>query len=130
MTSPWDSVTDLRHQSGAPVLEAEVLRTLEDMGGDAAFVFELVDLFLDDARTRVPELLSAAESGQPEALSKSAHALRSASANIGAQSFAALCGRIEAACREGDADLATLGSEAAVMFDEVARALAGLKEGA
>ncbi len=53
-------------------------------GGDEEFLKELVEIFLDDAELRVQELASAISSGDLDEFGRTAHKLKGASANMGA----------------------------------------------
>lgn len=82
-------------------------------------------MFLSDTRQRLPRMVDALGRGDTPELEREAHALRSASATIGATAMETLCAHIERVTREGrlsevDAWLAAL----AMKFPEVERALA------
>ena len=77
---------------------------LEAVGGDQAFLDELIDTYLEDS----PNLLSAIESalatGSAEELRRAAHSLKSNSANFGAQNLADLCKDLEESARRNELD--------------------------
>ncbi len=77
---------------GAPgdVLDEAKLRTLQDLGGPA-FVAELVGDFLLEAQDSIGQIEAAAAGGDIVAFRFHAHALRSASSNIGARAIGELC---------------------------------------
>ncbi len=72
------------------------LASLLDMvGGDEAFLNEMIDTYFDDTPTLVAAMRQALVSGDAVALRLSAHALKSNSANFGAPRLAALCQALE-----------------------------------
>ncbi|MEO8571534.1 MAG: Hpt domain-containing protein [Chloroflexota bacterium] len=85
-----------------PTFEPEALeRLLEITGGDVAFVDELVDTYLDDAVIQLAAMVEAAAAGDPRALVRPAHSLKSSSDNVGAVALANLCRTLESEAREG-----------------------------
>jgi HPt (histidine-containing phosphotransfer) domain-containing protein len=60
-----------------------------------------VDAFLDEAPRRLAELRQAAAQGDVALARRSAHTLKSNGLTFGADEFAALCRRLEAAAGEG-----------------------------
>ncbi len=85
-------------------IDMEVISCLRELGGDddPGLVNELIDLFLDDASTRVESLLKAMQEEDLDELVQIAHALKSASANLGAMTLSVLCREIEQKARDGD----------------------------
>ena len=82
-------------------------RLLEITGGDAEFVDELIDTFIDDASAQLDVLRAAAAAGDVEASVRPAHSLKSNSVNVGATALADLSRTLETAGRAGPvADLA------------------------
>lgn len=77
--------------------------TMREAGAEDA-VDSMLELFLDDAPGRMEALESAAGSGEAEAISKAAHAYKSATATIGASELAATLSAIEASAREDDVE--------------------------
>ena len=107
----------------------EKLRAVERVG-EPQFVAKVCQMFLDDTRKRLPRMVAALARGDTPELEREAHALRSASATVGATAMAALCEHIERVTREGrlsevDAWMAAL----ALDFPEVERALSGALAG-
>lgn len=78
-----------------PVLDPAVWASLRALDDDPAFLDELIDLFVDDARPRVSRLRAALETGDRAAARAAAHSLRGAAGNIGASAAAALARDIE-----------------------------------
>ena len=86
---------------------------------DPEFMFELIDIFLDDTPIQVGILRQAVDSQDPEAVTSAAHRVKGASSNLGAESLAALCARLEEDGRAGQAD--SLGSLMNGVDDEFER---------
>jgi signal transduction histidine kinase/DNA-binding NarL/FixJ family response regulator len=95
---------DASHQGdevAEPALDASVLARLadEELGGDPAFVIELIDLFLEQATPLVSALQAAASLGDEREIVRIAHALQSSAGNLGARRLQRLCADAEAAGR-------------------------------
>ena len=89
----------------APLLDHAVIDELrESVGGDTAFVTELIETYLAEAPGQIDEIVAAAASGDAEAVIRPAHTLKSSSASLGAARLAQLAREIEFAGREGRAD--------------------------
>jgi CheY-like chemotaxis protein len=90
-----------RHKGDA-LLDAGVLRELEEMAGPAGvgFMRRVFGLYLDNAPRIRAEMIRAVEAGEAEALARAAHALKSMSHNIGARQVAAAAEAIERHARE------------------------------
>ena len=76
-------------------------RLLEITGGDLEFVDELVDTFLDDAEAQLAAMDAAVAAGDPEALVRPAHSLKSNSDNVGATALRDLARQLEADGKAG-----------------------------
>jgi HPt (histidine-containing phosphotransfer) domain-containing protein len=74
------------------------------VGGDAAFVDELVDAYLDDAPRQIGELSAALKSADAEALVRPAHTLKSTSQSLGGRQVADLARQIEQRGRSGSTE--------------------------
>ena len=72
--------------------------------GDTAFVIELIDAFLADSATQLQAIDIAVTAGDPEAVVRPAHTLKSASATLGAMQLSAAAGTLETAGRAGSID--------------------------
>jgi two-component system, sensor histidine kinase and response regulator len=98
-TVPSDAPLDLS--------QIEMLRSLDD--GAGAVLAEIIDQYLVQTEQGRGELLRVVAEGDPHALERAAHALKGASANIGAAGLAAVCAELEAQGRfaqlEGAAQL-------------------------
>jgi HPt (histidine-containing phosphotransfer) domain-containing protein len=80
-----------------PVLDAHVLGNLDRLGKKAGvdLVAQLAALFLVDADNQVAAMHQALVAGDPMGVARSAHALRGASANLGATDLAWVCETLE-----------------------------------
>jgi HPt (histidine-containing phosphotransfer) domain-containing protein len=76
-------------------------RLLEITGGDAAFVDELVETFLDDATVQLDALRTAGAANDVAGIVRPAHSLKSNSDNVGATALADQCRSLEADGRAG-----------------------------
>jgi HPt (histidine-containing phosphotransfer) domain-containing protein len=89
---------------GEPVSRTAFAALVRDVGDDRAFLAELVDSY---ART-TPRLLAgmreAVRRGEPDALARYAHELKSTSASLGADRLSALCQEIEVRARRNMLD--------------------------
>jgi HPt (histidine-containing phosphotransfer) domain-containing protein len=85
-------------------VNVRVLAELADLntGGDAAFVDELIGIFLDEAPQHLATLRTAAAHGDAAVLARTAHTLKSSSGYLGIQRFQALCKQLEASAKAGD----------------------------
>ncbi len=113
-----------------PMIDPSViasLRELDDDGGSSLLI-EVIDLYVNEASAQVAALQSALQSGDLRALERTAHTLKSSSANVGALGFAALCADIEHHGRAANAtDLDELVGRAQQQYVEVCKALAAVK---
>ena len=87
--------------SPEPVLDTDALQALRALGGDddPSLFIEVIELYLDDARTHVTNLRAALSTGDLRLLERAAHTLKSSSANVGALAFSRLCLELEQAVR-------------------------------
>ncbi|WP_035104761.1 response regulator [Desulfohalovibrio reitneri] len=88
--------------SGEAVFETR--DALARLGGDQAFLDELLEVFIGDAPAKVEKLDEAVRQGRPEAVREAAHALKGAASAVGAVA-------VESAAREME-DLAESGGDA------------------
>ena len=97
-----------------PALDAEVvdrLITLDEQTGED-FMEQLIPMFTAEADIRVTELQDALAAGDAECLTRVAHNLRGASANVGAAGLARLCAVLEATgLEDGEATLESIALE-------------------
>jgi len=84
------------------VLDQSALAELRSCDPDGTgLLAELIDIYLADTPPRLVALRLAFDAGQPQALSREAHALKSSSAQLGARALAETCRQIELLGREG-----------------------------
>lgn len=115
---------------GEPVIDASVIGALQELVGDddPDFIVEVIDLFMTDSAQRVGELRTAAEEDDRKTVAQIAHALKSASANVGAVVLAGVCEHIEGVVRDDEqADLRDPVAQVVAMFTEVRDVLASLR---
>jgi len=79
-----------------PAADLERLRRELTEAGAADALGPILDTFLADAPKRIETLIAAVQAGDPTAVSKAAHAFKSASATIGAAVLAKMLADIEA----------------------------------
>jgi len=82
--------------SDCPV-DVDTLDMLRDLADEdnPDFFEELMKSYMDDAKILADNLHEGASSADLDLMARSAHTLKSSSANIGANDLAALCGEIE-----------------------------------
>lgn len=90
---------------GAPVLDVGVLEDLRaSVGDDEAFIVDLVETYVTEGATNLDGILAAAAAGDPVAIVRPAHTLKSSSASLGAMRLSAIARSIEEAGRAGVSD--------------------------
>jgi len=97
---------------------------LDSLGGDVDFLSELVDAFLASSPDLLAGIGQAIAGGEPSALQRAAHSLKTGSASFGALAFAARCKELEEMAKKGalaDAQARCEALEAA--YHQVATAL-------
>jgi len=125
-------VVDCRHPDvlgGQPVIDAEALTTLQELADDdGEFLLELVEMFLGDAAQRVEGMQASARGSDWDAVAGAAHALKSASANLGALPFSRSCAQLELSVRGGVAtEMFSDTKRVSEMFSDVQAVLARLQ---
>ncbi|HET7928394.1 MAG TPA: GAF domain-containing protein [Actinomycetota bacterium] len=90
--------------SGPPVDASVLDRLAESMGGDDAFVAELIDQFVTDSPALVAAARRGLETGDAEEVRRAAHTLKSNAATFGANELADRSSRLETAAKAGDLD--------------------------
>lgn len=99
------------------------LRAFADDGGPD-LLGELIDIYLDDTPPRLAQLVEASKAGDATGVRESAHALKSACAQLGAMYLSEICRQLEAMGRADQLDGAIpLAEEALFEFDHVKKAL-------
>ena len=112
-----------RPQPSAKIIDRDTLRDLEQLGGNLAFVAELVDGFTKDAMKLFAQMDEAIAMHVPEQFRDLTHALKGSAGSVGARRLHDLCGR---ACRINDRDFADIAvSEIQAMFHDTRSALEG-----
>ena len=104
MQHPEDTGLPLEPDAhSTPLVNPESIARIEalDRPGEAAVLVEILDLFLDSARDRLPRLVAALECGDLEAALLEAHGLKGSAGTVGAQSLAAACSHLEQEARRG-----------------------------
>jgi HPt (histidine-containing phosphotransfer) domain-containing protein len=87
---------------GHALLDDAVLAELRSVtGGDDAFILELVETYVAEGTANMEGMLAAAAAGDPAAIVRPAHTLKSSSASLGAMRLSAIARAIEEAGRAG-----------------------------
>lgn len=100
------------------IIDPAALESFRQLAGEHAslLIADLLNTYLEDAPGRVEKMHQAVKDADPDGLSDAAHALKSASANLGAKQLASLCSEAEALGRsgstEGSADIVSQISQA------------------
>jgi CheY-like chemotaxis protein len=99
-------VDEAAHSEAArPAVDASVLaRLAESMGGDDAFVAELIEQFVTDSPALVAAARKGLETGDADEVRRAAHTLKSNAATFGANELADRSSRLEAAAKTGTLD--------------------------
>jgi len=116
------------NENEAGVLSETVLDELRSsVQGDRAFVVDLIEAYLSDGESQVSDVEAALAAGDPAALVRPAHTLKSSSATVGAERLASAARALESAGRSGALD-ETVGAQVARLraaWREAAEALRG-----
>jgi HPt (histidine-containing phosphotransfer) domain-containing protein len=120
-----DGVVDSSIDSSIPSLDHEVLDALREMQGEGEpdLLAELVEIFEEDASTRLRALREALERGDAESLKQTAHALKGSAANLGARRMAHMAARIEELAGGSE----SLKEEVADLLEELQREFKGVR---
>ena len=84
---------------GLPVLDRSSLEKLAELSGDPSIIRDLIDMFRDDAPTRVEAIRKATTADE---LARAAHAFKSGSGTLGAKALHHACKELEALGRTGE----------------------------
>ena len=84
---------------------------LRAIGGDPAFLAELMDLYLKDAAGGIALIRRLERAGRFEEIGKEAHRLKGSSLTLSLTGIGAICGELEEAARKRSAPLVALGTE-------------------
>ncbi len=107
-------------------LDEEVLERVRAMQreGQPDILTRLIDVYLESSSGLIETLDTALSANDIAAVEMTAHTLKSSSANLGAQHYAALCADLEQAARDNDtATIESLGKKIIDAFDDVCEAL-------
>ncbi len=97
---------------------------LATVGGDEAFLAEMIDTFLDDAPKLLAAMHHAVDDANAGELRRAAHTLKSNSANFGAMNLSKLCKELEEIVKSGALDGAAEGiARMEAEYAQVKRAL-------
>jgi HPt (histidine-containing phosphotransfer) domain-containing protein len=107
------------------VLDLSALDRLRRMvGGDEAFLAELIQTFLEDGPQELARMRQALESQDATLLRRSAHSLKSNSAEFGARTLQKMCKQLEKMGKQGVFDgAAERVSEIEAEYERVSEAL-------
>jgi len=86
----------------APVLDPAALANIRAVDDDGSVLTEVIELYLDEAPGQMQSLRNALEGGRLADLGRCAHALKSASLNVGARALCSLCSRLERQAKAGE----------------------------
>jgi PAS domain S-box-containing protein len=115
-----------RRDPAPPALDSSVLDGLRGLerSGAPGLLDRVIRTYLEDARTRLAALGAAVDKGDAEEVRQVAHALKSASGNVGASILAEMFRNLEAMGRAGTTEGSRAALDAVVKeFDRVRRAL-------
>jgi len=87
-------------------LDFEVIEALRALGGedDPDLLHELIETYLEDAPRHLEDMRLALAEGDQELMRRSAHTLKSSSANLGGARLSAVCRAMESAARTPDVE--------------------------
>lgn len=106
-----------------PIDEATLDDLLATLGGDEAFLAELIGSYLADSPPLLDAMRAAAAAGDVVALRRAAHTLKSTSASLGALRLSGVCREVEGAA-SAERVRADLVEAAAAEYARVSEALA------
>lgn len=106
-------------------VDLETLNMLKEVMEDDFAL--LLQTFIDDAQTRIPQLRDQLAVGSHDELRRNAHSLKGSSGNVGATGMSEVCMRLENMARDGQLDTASaLIDEVESSFEQVKVALQAL----
>jgi two-component system sensor histidine kinase/response regulator len=83
-------------------LDPGALENIRAVDGDGSVLAEVIDLYLAEVQGQLQSLRNALDGGRLGDLGQTAHALKSASLNVGARALCDLCNRLERQARAGE----------------------------
>ena len=110
-------------------LDYDVIQSLRKVGRDGdKMVQRVIDTFLKSSPTLAENISAAAKVGDLTAAGRNAHALKSASGNVGSRALPTILAEIEAMAKTGDGDgVQRLADEVNTAFEDLTMALKTLK---
>ena len=114
---------------GEPVIDQDAFAVLESLADedDPDLVKEIVELYLEDSAGRMSQIEQGLQGEGANIIRAAAHALKSASANVGALHFSSACASLEDAAVDGsESGLTELVAEAVKLYEDVRSALSGV----
>lgn len=102
------------------ILDRDAL--LDRLGGDEEIFDEIMETYLEDIPTRLRDLRKAVDGNDVARMQHEAHAIKGASANVGAIDLQKIAAQLEGACRNGDS------SQAPEMRDAIEDAFEQLRQ--
>lgn len=94
--------------SPSDLLDPTTLQNLVDLDdGGYGLLREMIGIFRVDTPRRLQDILQAVAAGDPDALSRAAHALKGGSGALGARALRLLAGDLEHLGREGSCEAGT-----------------------
>jgi HPt (histidine-containing phosphotransfer) domain-containing protein len=114
---------------GLAVLDPKALNNLLSMlGGEFAYLQELIDSFLEDAPQLLAELSQFIEEGNAAGVHRVAHSLKSNGADFGAATFSNLSKDLEMMAKSGEIDrVAELSAQILAEYGKVEGALKAVR---
>ncbi len=116
--------------SDSSILDSEAIENLRALGDemdDDSFLKEVIDIYLSDTPKRIDEIKECLASADAVRLTRAAHSIKGASANLGAQKVIEIAKHIEEKSRrESLEDLEGDIAELVTQFEEVKIALEAL----
>jgi signal transduction histidine kinase/CheY-like chemotaxis protein/HPt (histidine-containing phosphotransfer) domain-containing protein len=134
-------VVEPRDTAGGPAatakapegLDQEIMTAMRELAGgtDAAFVAELIAMYLQTAREHIAAMRKAATAADGAAMMRAAHSLKGSSAQLGAHRLAEACQELEQRAAQGSlAGAPSLVERIEREFERVSNALAAWTGGA
>ena len=106
------------------MLDQAALDNIRAVDDDGSVLAEVIQMYLDEAPGHVAGLQAALAAKDGAALARNAHALKSASFNVGAKGIGELCRKIEKQGKAGDlADAEDMVAAVVALLDRVQPAL-------
>lgn len=106
---PSQNSTDSQVKRKSSCIDPDALQQIADLDPESGneLVYSVIDTYIDNTNQLIRDLQNGGENNDPEAVAKAAHALKSSSANVGANRLAKLCSSIETSARSGALELLT-----------------------